>query len=309
MYNFFIIFTFLSLGMLFQKLPINHQKISNVLNKCVINIIIPAVIILNTPDLISDHTLHPLIYMPWLIIACSCIIILLLARLFQWDKTTTGAILLMGTLGNTSFVGFPMVQAFLGDEALQYALVYDQIGNFLALAIFGSAVIAIFGPEEKTNKGAVILSIVKRIMTFPPFIALSTMLILKSISINVQDIQEISHLLKPISLLLTPTTMFIIGINFTFQIDPKHISAFSAGLSIKLIAAPTLMYIATRNLDSPQLLINSLVFESAMPPMVTAAALAMNANLQSKLCASMVGIGLLISFVTLPLLSLLMKVI
>ena len=42
------------------------------------------------------------------------------------------------------------------------------------------------------------------------------------------------------------------------------------------------------------------VFEAAMPPMITAGALAMMAGLAPRLIAALVGFGLLLSFVTLP---------
>ncbi len=44
------------------------------------------------------------------------------------------------------------------------------------------------------------------------------------------------------------------------------------------------------------------IFESGMPPMVSAGALAILANLSPKLAAALVGIGIVLSFVTLPLL-------
>jgi hypothetical protein len=44
------------------------------------------------------------------------------------------------------------------------------------------------------------------------------------------------------------------------------------------------------------------VFEAGMPPMVTAGALALIAGLAPELTAALVGLGLMVSFLTLPLL-------
>jgi predicted permease len=45
---------------------------------------------------------------------------------------------------------------------------------------------------------------------------------------------------------------------------------------------------------------DTVVLESAMPPMITAAALAISHNLAPRLAAAMVGYGILLSLATLP---------
>ena len=53
---------------------------------------------------------------------------------------------------------------------------------------------------------------------------------------------------------------------------------------------------------------NISVLQSGMPPMITAAALAMNADLESDIAVSLVGYGLFFSFLTLPLLQFLLQI-
>ena len=48
-------------------------------------------------------------------------------------------------------------------------------------------------------------------------------------------------------------------------------------------------------------LIQVTVFEAAMPPMITAGAVAIMAGLAPRLSAAMVGYGILLAFITLPL--------
>lgn len=304
MINFIIIFIFLALGIFAKKLINNHQIATDHLNSLVINIIIPTVILLNAPDLLADNSLLPLIYSPWVILIFSVFIILALAKVFAWNQSTTAALLLMGTLGNTSFLGFPMVEALLNRDALQYAVVYDQIGNFLALAIFGTTIIAIYGDNKSSPK---INDIALRIIRFPPFIFLVVTITLKALELDPKSFEPLTRALTPITFLLTPVTMFIIGLNFSIKIDNHHKSAFICGLTIKLIAAPFMMFLWARNLTDNTLMLQTLTLEAGMPPMVTAAALAMSANLERKLCASMVAIGLLASFISLPIIHLLIR--
>ena len=304
MINFIIIFSFLSLGIIAKRFITEQQAATDHLNKLVINIIIPAVILLNAPDLLADKSLLPLIYSPWVILLFSALMILSLAKVFAWNRSTTAALLLMGTLGNTSFLGFPMIEALLNRDALQYAVVYDQIGNFLALAIFGTSIIAIYG-EGKSSPN--IKDIGLRIIRFPPFIFLVLTISLKAMALDPKDFSLLAEVVTPITYLLTPVTMFIIGLNFSINIAEHQKSAFICGLVIKLIAAPFMMYLWARNLTENTLMLQTLTLEAGMPPMVTAAALAMSANLERKLCASMVAIGLLTALVSLPIIYLIIR--
>ena len=58
----------------------------------------------------------------------------------------------------------------------------------------------------------------------------------------------------------------------------------------------------TKTLNFSNMALNVSIIQSAMPPMVTAGAVAMSANLEKDIAAALVGYGLLISFLTLPLL-------
>ncbi|MBE9521449.1 MAG: AEC family transporter, partial [Proteobacteria bacterium] len=74
------------------------------------------------------------------------------------------------------------------------------------------------------------------------------------------------------------------------------------GLSIKLIAAPVaaLLFCKIAGLEGEAVQVS--IFEAGMPPMVSAGALAILANLSPALTAALVGIGIVLSFATLPIL-------
>ena len=89
-------------------------------------------------------------------------------RLWRWPRTATGVLLLVVPLGNTSFLGVPMVQAFFGAKGIPFLIVYDQFGTMLIFATYGSLILALYGRE-----GAVRLSVVAgRVLLFPPTMAL-----------------------------------------------------------------------------------------------------------------------------------------
>ncbi|MCI5124939.1 MAG: AEC family transporter, partial [Candidatus Electrothrix sp. AR5] len=148
MENFIITITFLLIGMLIKRLPNFPDETGNALNLFVIYISLPALVLLKIPELtFSQDLLIPAI-MPWGMLLFSSALILVLSKLFRWDRPTTGCLLLIIPLGNTSFLGIPMVKAFFGEESIPYALVYDQLGSFLGLATYGSLILAVYGTEE-----------------------------------------------------------------------------------------------------------------------------------------------------------------
>ena len=134
MENFVITITFLLIGMTVKRIPVFPDETGNVLNLFVIYISLPALVLLKIPELVFSKNLLVPAFMPWVMLLFSCALILILSRLLKWARATTGCLLLLIPLGNTSFLGIPMVKAFFGDNAIPYALLYDQLGSFLALA-------------------------------------------------------------------------------------------------------------------------------------------------------------------------------
>ncbi|MBF0242763.1 MAG: AEC family transporter [Desulfamplus sp.] len=297
MENFAVIVTFLIIGMVLQHIPDFSVETGRTLNLFVIYISLPALVLLKIPELTFSSNLLVVGLMPWGMLFFSSGLILLLASIFKWEKSVTGSFLLVIPLGNTSFLGVPMVKTFFGDHAISYALLYDQLGSFLALATYGSLVIAFYGTAESRPN---LKLICKKVGTFPPFIALITALLLKFIAISYP--LPVINILKTLSSTLVPVAMVAVGFQLRLKIDSRLTSLIAIGLFIKLIAAPLVALAASKilGLEDEAALVS--IFEAGMPPMVSAGAMAIIANLAPTLTAALVGIGIVLSFVTLPIL-------
>ena len=295
MENFAIIITFLLIGTALRRIPDFPDYTGNVLNLFVIYISLPALILLKIPELAFSKNLLVPVFMPWVILLFSCALILILSFFLHWESSTTGCLLLLVPLGNTSFLGIPMVKAFFGDNAVPYALMYDQLGSFLALATYGSLILALYGRggDKPTLK-----SVMKKVILFPPFISLVLAFILKTITYPPVAVS----LLKTLSSTLVPLVMIAVGFQLTLQLNRDAISQLSIGLSIKLIAAPMAALLLCKIIGLDGEAVQVSILEAGMPPMVSAGALAILANLSPALTAALVGIGIILSFATLPLL-------
>jgi len=295
MQNFAIIVAFLLIGIALRHFPDFSDDTGNVLNLFIIYISLPALILLKIPELVFSKDLLVPALMPWVMLLLSCALVLVLSRLLQWNRSTTGCLLLLVPLGNTSFLGIPMVKAFFGDHAVPYALLYDQLGSFLALATYGSLILALYGAGEgrPTIKGVVI-----KVVSFPPFVALIIAFVFKTASYP----PVATTLFKMLAATLVPLAMIAVGFQFRLQLRKEALSQLSIGLSIKLIAAPLAALLLSNFFGLDGEVVQVSIFEAGMPPMVSAGALAILADLAPTLSAALVGIGIILSFVTLPLL-------
>ncbi len=294
MENFIVTVTCLLIGMIIRKVPDFPKETGNILNLFVIYISLPALILLKIPELPFSKNIFIPALMPWCMLVFSVIIILLLSKVFKWNRSTTGCLLLLIPLGNTSFLGVPMVKVFFGNHAVSYAVLYDQLGSFLALATYGSVIIAFYGSDENNPTFGGVL---KKIISFPPFITIIIALCLRFFTYP--DIAV--NLLKLLSSPLVPVVMIAVGFQLTLRLSRETISQLSIGLFIKLIISPVAALVFCKLVGLNGLAVNVSIFESGMPPMISAGALAILANLSPKLTAALVGIGILLSFITLPL--------
>ncbi len=293
--NFILILTLLLIGLGIKHLPKFPKETGNALNLIVIYISLPALILLKIPQLtISSALLAPTL-MPWAMLVFSAALVWLLARFFAWDRATTGCLLLLVPLGNTSFLGIPMTRAFFGEPATPYALLYDQLGSFLALATYGSLVLAFYGKGTATPN---LKSVLKKVLTFPPFIALGLAFALKPVTYP----YIVTELLTLLATTLIPLVMIAVGYQLQLKMDASTRTQLSIGLVIKLLIAPLAALLLTRWIGLEGELVQVSIFEAGMPPMVSAGALAILDDLNAPLAAGLVGVGILFSFITLPLL-------
>jgi len=284
---------FLGAGLLFQRLSVFPADTDRSLNLYVIYIALPALILLQVPTLTLSTQMLATVIMPWTVVLVSSLLVLLIGKLARWSRETTGALLLVVPLGNTSFLGIPMVEQFFGLSSVSYAILYDQLGSFLALATYGTLVLAIYGKGSRAG----VLHILLKIITFPPFIALMAALFLPMNSI----LAAIKPLLTMASASLVPVVLVAIGFQMQLLLPAHEIGPFIIGLLIRLLIIPILFILACKLLGLSGRAVQVSLFETAMPPMVTAGALASIAGLKPGLTSAMVGFGILFSFLTLPL--------
>jgi len=293
MHNFLLLgFCFIAgyLVRLTQRFPETTPK---VLNSFIIYISLPALTLLYVQKLKIELELLMPISMAWLLFGLAFIFFKLLGKRLNWQASTTACLILVCGLGNTSFLGLPMIEVFWGKEGLPIGLIIDQLGSFMVLSTLGIFLAAKYGTSANGKQ-----SLVKEILTFPPFISVVAALLLQSIDYP----PIVFFTLERLGQTLTPLALFSVGFQLRFSHINIHKSQLTAGLLFKLIAAPAVLFFIYSMLTPDRgLVFNVTIFEAAMPPMITAAVLATEYKLNKDLAAILVGIGIVFSFVTLTL--------
>jgi malate permease and related proteins len=290
--KFIIIGVFVCIGGILRRLPVFPGQTAQVLNLFALYVALPAVILLKGPHMRFSHDILAPIIIPWLMLAVSAALALWAGRLFRWSREIVGVLLLVVPMGNTSFMGVPMVTAFFGELGLPPLIIYDQLGTTLVFAVYGSLVLAIYGDGRKIRPAA----IARRIVFFPPTLALVIGLSLRSWPYP----QPVFDFLTTLSGMLTPLVMTAIGFQLKVRLNPGILRPLGFGLAVKLGIAPLVALAACRLLGFDSLAANVSVFEAGMPPMVVAGTMAMAIGMAPELAAAAISLGMVLSFVTLP---------
>jgi predicted permease len=298
--NLILVFTLIFLGYLCKRSGRFPTNTADVLNRYVLDVALPAIILVNIPNLPSlGDMLYP-ITIHWSTMFVHIAVLFFLGKLFKLSKSILGVLIVVSTLGNTSFLGFPMVVSLMGQEALVHAILYDQLGSLISFILYGALVIPLF---VETGEKVGLKEVLIKLFTFPAFIALLVAFVIRGITLPVQ----VTNIIEMVAATLIPVVMVAVGFQMKFKHPVATFKYLALGLSLKMIFVPLLALAITMGLGWAQILAaNVSVVESGMPPMVTAGALAISYNLEKDLAAALVGYGLFASFLTLPILKYLM---
>jgi predicted permease len=261
------------------------------LNGFIIHISLPALTILHIHNLALDSSLLLTAGMAWLLFGCSWLIFGVAGKLCRLDRETTGALILVAGLGNTSFVGLPMIEAYFGKEFLGIGIIADQLGSFMVLSTLGILAATLYSSGDVTPR-----QMARKIVLFPPFQALILALLLQPVSFPEWSTQ----ILQKLGSTLTPLALVSVGFQLQFGGIRQVLKPLAAGLAYKLLLGPALIFLLySYIIGATGTVVQISIFEAAMAPMITAGIIAIDHSLRPQLVGMLVGIGIPLSFITL----------
>lgn len=289
MSNIAVVVIALIIGLLLQRTKRFPENAASTLNLYVIYVALPALILAEIPTLSFSHEALIPVVAAWAIMLLSAVLTWYTARAMKWPRALTGALMLLVPLGNTGFVGIPLIEAHLGSKAIPYAILYDQLGTFVALNTYG-IVIACYYSSGSTSAAKILRSI----LIFPPFIAL----ILAFAASAFVYPEWLAAALARISSTLVPVVMVAVGLQWRLTLSPEYLSPLIVGLVYILFVSPAVVWLGLWLLGIEGLVAQVVILEAAMPAMISAGVLAISHNLVPRFASSLVGYSLLIGLVS-----------
>lgn len=293
MSNLLLLFACLVAGFLLRRggrVPDNaHQG----LNAVIIHVALPAVTLRTLHGFSFDAGHLWPVLMPWALFAIGAAVFWGLGRWLRLPRASIGALTLVGGLGNTSFVGLPMIESLHGSDGLALGLLIDQLGSYLALCTVGLLVATLYAADERPSLRTMMI----KVATFPPLVALVVAIALRPVPFP----PAFDAVLARIGDTLAPLALLSVGLQLRFEALRHHARLLCLGLSYKLIACPALVAALLWLLDAGTgTTPNVSVIEAAMPPMLGAGIVAVQARLNAPLVSTMIGIGTPLGLSTAP---------
>ncbi len=277
-------------GMLLKKFNVLEAKHSSLLSKIVLNISLPALIFTN---IATSNIDGQMIYLPIISFGLSfiCMVIAYIySKLRGYNKIKTWTIIILLSMMNTAFIGYPIVLGAFGNEGLVYGIFYDMAVGIL-LVIFGVILSTLFGGNKK--------QVIKSGLTFVPLWAVIIGLIFNIFNIPLGYVLENS--LEYLANSAIPLIMLSLGLTISFK-DVRSYLFDTVFISFsRLILAPLILYGILVSCGFNSLMLQVSVLQSAMPTAMNSLVLAITYDLDVELVSSVIFVTTILSLITLPL--------
>ena len=288
----FTLFLLMMCGFCARKTRMMGDEAFTGLNRLVLYFAQPALILSSMQQSASPELIRDLAFV--LVLACAVMILSGLAalRLFRRESAPRRSVLTsMSMVYNCGFMGFPLIIAALGEEALIYAVIYvaafQLICWTLGAYVFGGR--AAMRPSELFRNPS-LLAVIAGLVLFltgwrlPGFV---------------------NDGLSMMGSVTTPVAMFVIGSNLV-GLKPSHLSdrPMLAACAMRLIAAPLAVLLLRLTPLSSQVVI-ALYLCTAMPCAALTAMMAELYHADQPLASRGVAVSTALSMVTVLLLLLL----
>lgn len=290
----------LLLGMAMARFGNPPPTLAGALHWWIIKIALPAITLALVPQIHLTWDLWYLAASQWMLLALAVIAVPLWGRAAGWSRQRIGCVIMVAGLSNTSFLGFPLIEALRGGASMPLAVVADQAGAFLALAVGGTAVAATFAGQgaSAASERPSWRHILRRVATFPPFLALVLGVIVGLCGGWPVAATEVLHRLGNT---LSPMALFSVGLQFQIRLNRSQLAALAAALGYKLVLSPALVWGLGQLLGIRSDMLVIATLQAAMAPMISATIVADQHDLDPALANTVLGIGIVASLITVPI--------
>lgn len=291
-----ILFFYMMIGYWAKKKGFFGAEASSTISWIVVNIANPAMIISSVINGESSITGKELINTA--ILACISYAVLLvlaeiLPRIFKTNGKTRAAYKIMTVFNNIGFMGFPVISAAYGPDALLYAAIFVLPYNILFYT-YGITVTTSGEGKTKIN--------LKQILNIGS-VASILAVVLYVAQIPMHDM--IKTPMASLSGLTSSLSMFVIGISLSNMKIRELFTDFKlvGYTAIKLLVIPVIGTVIASNFIHNQMLLNVFMIMLATPAGAMTAMLAQEYDGDYELASKAVALTTVLSVITIPIVS------
>ena len=203
-----------------------------------------------------------------------------------------GSFLLGAMVGNTGYLGYPIVLALVGMPYFGWAVFYDTLGSALGAYGLGVMIAAYFGSSGSIGPTQIGLALVRNPALWSSGVGLS----LKNVKLPVFLEQSLAHAAWGVVAL----SLLLLGMRLSQVSSWQYLRSASIGLGIKMVIVPLILgfslpYFGVHGL--PKL---TIVLQSAMPPAFATLVIAEAYGLDRQLTVTMLAAGSVLLLFLLP---------
>ncbi len=280
------------LGWVSARLKWMPEASPSVINAWLLRIALPAVILQQIPKLHFDSRMLLPALGPVVLMLSTIALMAVLAKRFNWDRGTQGAMTLCWGLGNTSFVAFPLLMAVIGPHALGPAVIADQAG-FYCTTLIGLPLAAYFA-GQRTKLLDLLISVVR----FVPVQAVAVALVMKAFGLLWWP--SVDGVLQRLADTLSPLALFSVGFQLQIGSIRRYLPLIGIGALWKMLFLPAAMWMGALAMGVHGLPITVGILQVGMAPMITAGIFAKQYDLNPDLANALISVGIGLSFLTIP---------
>lgn len=291
-----MLFIAIFIGLISAKTGYIPMSAKDSISKLIVNITLPLFII--TSLLSRDMTIETL--RGALVASVSAVVVmtvlyflgLLSARLFKMEEPTKTLHAVLTGSGNVAFMGYPIVLALFGSDALFYAIVYGMTND----AIFWSLGVYLINKSSGARNTKDALKKVINPATLAFIISVPLMLL------GFKLPTVVGEALSGVGSLTTYLAMIFIGMVLS-TINIKKIykrATMLAPVLLKMVLAPIVAAVVLAGLGVSPMVCGAVVFEIAMSAQTVTSIIANEAGSDTEYAAEYIFFSTICALVTLP---------
>lgn len=290
---------FVGIGVLLRRFGVVRREESRVLNGVIVHVALPALIFTSVAQAPLTAELLRAAGVAWAVSLAGLSVAWEIAHILHLPPRTAGAFVLVAAIGNTGYLGYPVVRALLGEEWMASAVFYDVFGTVAVLFTLGVAVAARYGEHEGR------VNVMKELFTFPAMIALLVALVFRFLPLPAGVMVAVMDWTGAAATMAVPLIMISLGISLDPAALRGSLVPLGAVAGVKLLVLPALA-VAVATLLKDRTGIPLLALQAGMPSVMLSLVVGERFKLDTSFIAAAILVTTIACLATIPLVQLLL---